>query len=250
MLVEVSSENDNAENDSSWKEPSHLSTLHSPHLIDEDGNMLEIGANEKIGLKDGSFSLQAEATTMLRTHPSAIRLDGCTFAIDSTSATEGSGPAAIEHCVSDEGSQVLFSSSTSSLASLSLNLACLSNCGADTSSKCVLIEGLDEQECGDVLKEGQHVGEGPHFGWSTGCDVGVRSIEFSVTTFRMSTLTRFPTPIENEPHCFHPSAIQLRDIVVDLSSGHMAIHALSRCLCRHSTDPGASAAHRRTGRLG
>ncbi|KAK2952961.1 hypothetical protein BLNAU_12137 [Blattamonas nauphoetae] len=157
---------------SSWTTQTHLSTLHSPHLIDEDGNMLEISANDKIGLKDGSFSLQAEATKMLRTHPSAIRLDGCTFAIDSTSACSRTASQLKRQEVDQprlrrgqSGAVHIFPSSP---ASISLNLACLSNCGADTSPNDILIEGLDEQEWRDVLKEGQHVGGRPHFGWSKG----------------------------------------------------------------------------------
>ncbi|KAK2954134.1 hypothetical protein BLNAU_10951 [Blattamonas nauphoetae] len=136
----------------------------------------------------------------------------------STSLTAGSGPTAVEvssassltlrevihqHCVSDKGTSGALHTSTSSPTLLSLNLTFTSNFMTGTTPNDVLIERLDEPECREVLKEGRHVG---HDG-----------------TFCVSTLTRFQTPMENEPHCFHHSDFQHRDIVINLSSGHMAM---------------------------
>ncbi|KAK2954516.1 hypothetical protein BLNAU_10536 [Blattamonas nauphoetae] len=148
--------------------------------------------------------------------------------------TTGSGPAAIyvssassltlngvvlHLCVSDYGNTGALHISTSSPASLSMNLTCFSNSGADTSPKDVFFDGLDEQECLEVLKLGIHVGEGPHFEWSKDDIVGLSSIQFSESSFSISTLPRYQAPIMKDAHHFHPSDIQIRDILVNLKPG-------------------------------
>ncbi|KAK2961888.1 putative leucine-rich repeat protein [Blattamonas nauphoetae] len=145
--------------------------------------------------------------------------------------TEGSGPAAIEvssassltlsevvlhHCVSDKGNAGAIHISTSSPAFISLSLTFLSNSGANTSPKDIFIEGLDEQECRDLLMQGIHVGQGPHFGWSKEGHMGVGSIQIPSVVFHVSTLTRFQTPTAGETHYVHPSDFQIRDVLVNL----------------------------------
>ncbi|KAK2961750.1 hypothetical protein BLNAU_3187 [Blattamonas nauphoetae] len=110
----------------------------------------------------------------------------------------------LHHCVSDEGNAGAIHISTSSPAFISLSLTFLSNSGADTSPKDIFIEGLDEQECRDLLKDGLHVGQGPHFGWSKEGDVGVGSIQITSVQFHVSTLTRFQTPTAGSSSAHRP----------------------------------------------